>query len=72
MSLQLKKLAEEKEKIFRQNPHDIRLITHALQNKLKGYWSFSIDYQHRIIFEFVNENTIWFHSVGSHDIYKHF
>jgi addiction module RelE/StbE family toxin len=69
---EIKRLAEEKEKIFRKNPHDPRLKTHALQNKLSGFWSFSINRQIRMIFEFVDENKIWFHSVGSHDIYKQF
>lgn len=72
LSIEIKRLAETKEKIFRQNPHDPRLKTHALQNRLRGFWSFSINRQIRIIFEFVDENTIWFHSVGSHDIYKQF
>ncbi|MFZ2152770.1 MAG: type II toxin-antitoxin system mRNA interferase toxin, RelE/StbE family [Microgenomates group bacterium] len=72
LSPEIKRMAEEKEKIFRKNPHDPRLKTHALQNKLHGFWSFSINRQIRIIFEFGDENTIWFHSVGSHDIYKQF
>ena len=72
LSPEIKRLAESKEKIFRQNPHDQRLKTHALQNQLHGFWSFSINRQIRIIFEFIDENTIWFHSVGSHDIYKQF
>lgn len=67
----IKKLAEEKEAIFRKDPHDIRLKTHALTGELKGYWSFSIDHKIRIIFEFRSKGVIWFHSVGTHDIYKH-
>lgn len=69
---EIKTLAEKKEKIFRSDPYDPRLKTHALQNKLKGFWSFSINRQTRIIFEFIDQNTIWFHSIGSHDIYKLF
>lgn len=66
----IKDLAEKRERIFRKNPHDARLKTHKLTGKLKEYWAFSIDYQYRIIFEFVEEDTIWFHSVGTHEIYK--
>ncbi|PJA51046.1 type II toxin-antitoxin system mRNA interferase toxin, RelE/StbE family, partial [Candidatus Shapirobacteria bacterium CG_4_9_14_3_um_filter_36_12] len=40
------------------------------QNKLKGFNVFSINFQIRVIFEFVDTNTVWFHSIGSHDIYK--
>lgn len=72
LSIPIKRIAETKEKIFRNNPYDPRLKTHALQNKLKGFYSFSINRQIRIIFEFASENTVWFHSVGSHDIYKLF
>jgi len=52
------------------NSYDPRLKTHALQNKLKEFNVFSINFQIRVIFEFVDVNTVWFHSIGSHDIYK--
>jgi len=66
----IKLLAEKKEKIFRQNPFDPRLKSHKLTGKLQEFWSFSIDHKHRIIFEFVNIKTVWFHSAGSHQIYR--
>lgn len=66
----VKLLAEKKEIIFRKNPFDPRLKTHKLSGKLKDYYSFSIDFQTRIIFEFRDKNTIWFHSVGTHEIYR--
>lgn len=72
LSPEIKRLAESKEAIFRHNPHDPRLKTHALKNQLRGFWSFSINRQIRIIFEFSDNQDIWFHSVGSHDIYKQF
>lgn len=65
----IKDLAEKKEKIFRQNPFDPRLKTHKLSGKFREFWSFSIDYKYRIIFEFADEKTIYFHSVGSHRVY---
>lgn len=66
----VKLLAEKRELIFRKNPFDPRLKTHKLTGRLKSMWSFSIDYQYRIVFEFHNKNIIWFHLVGTHDIYK--
>lgn len=66
----LKLLAEEKEKLFRKTPHNPQLKTHKLTGKLKEYWAFSIDYQYRIIFEFRDKNVVWFHSVGTHEIYR--
>ena len=70
MSLKVKELAEIKEETFRENPFDISLKTHKLKGGLKGFWSFSINQKFRIIFEFVNDNEVWFHSVGDHAIYN--
>jgi len=67
---QVKILAEKQEKIFRQNPFDPRLKTHRLAGKLKEFCAFSINYQYRIIFEFADKSVVWFHSVGTHDIYQ--
>lgn len=66
----VKLLAEKKEKVFRKDPFTPSLKTHKLTGKLRNYWSFSIDFQYRIIFEFVGKEIIWFHSVGTHEIYK--
>lgn len=70
LSTKAKLAAEKKEIIFRKNPFDPRLKTHKLAGKLKSYYSFSIDYQIRIIFEFAGKDTVWFLSVGTHEIYK--
>jgi len=66
----IKLQAEKQEQYFRLTPFNPRLKTHKLTGKLKDFWSFSINYQYRIIFEFADENTVWFHSVGTHSIYK--
>ena len=70
LPLKVKLLAEKKEEIFRTDPFRTQLRTHKLTGKLKEYYSFSIDYQYRIIFEFIHEDTVWFHSVGTHSVYK--
>ena len=69
LPLKTKILAEKKEKVFRRDPYHSSLKTHRLAGKLKGYWSFSIDYHYRIIFELRDSGEIWFHSVGTHAIY---
>ena len=66
----VKKIAEKKEQIFRKNPFDPMLKAHKLKGSLKGFLSFSVTQKYRIIFEFINSNTVWFHSVGDHSIYK--
>jgi len=65
----IKILAEKKERVFRKNPFDKSLETHKLHGRLKDFWSFSINNRYRIIFEFTDENTVHFHTVGGHDIY---
>ena len=66
----LKRLAEEREKLFRADPFHPLLETHKLHGKLRPWWSFSIDGKYRIIFEFAKKDEVWFHSVGDHSIYS--
>jgi len=68
--VKIKLLAEKKEKIFFANPHDPRLNTHALTGELNGSWSFSVNYQYRIVFNFIEKNNVIFIVIGTHDIYK--
>ena len=68
---QVKKIAEEIEPIFRSDPFDPKLKTHKLKGRLDGFLSFSIGFKYRIIFEFSQDKkTVYFHSVGDHDIYE--
>ena len=63
-------LFQKKENIFRSDPFDTRLEAHKLHGRLRGYWAFWLDQKYRIIFEFADENVVWFHSVGDHSIYR--
>jgi len=68
---EIKDIAEKQELIFRKNPFHPKLKTHKLKGALKGFLSFSVGYKYRIIFEFDEDNnTVYFHSVGDHDIYQ--
>lgn len=55
---------------FQENSFDPSLKTHKLIGKLENYWSFSIDYHLRILFEFIDEETAGFINIGTHEIYK--
>ena len=70
LPMHIKKLAEERERVFRGDPFDRALETHKLHGRFKEYWAFSIDEIYRIIFEFVKKDIVWFHSVGDHSIYN--
>jgi mRNA-degrading endonuclease YafQ of YafQ-DinJ toxin-antitoxin module len=67
---EIQSAAEEKEKIFRKNPFDPVLNTHKLRGRFEEFWSFSVDFKHRIVFEFGNNNNVYFHSIGDHSVYK--
>jgi mRNA-degrading endonuclease YafQ of YafQ-DinJ toxin-antitoxin module len=67
---EVKDKIEAKEEIFRANPFDARLKTHKLSGKYKNYWALSVDYNHRIIFEFQSKNCVIFIAVGDHSIYN--
>ncbi|OGM96289.1 MAG: hypothetical protein A3B86_04060 [Candidatus Yanofskybacteria bacterium RIFCSPHIGHO2_02_FULL_38_22b] len=69
LPVQIKKKAEKKEVIFKNNPHDPRLKTHKLHGKLKKLWGFSIDKNYRIIFEFLGKDIV-FLDIGTHSLYK--
>ena len=53
--------------IFTGNPYDPRLRTHKLSGELKEYWSFTIEYDVRVIFQFVPKNRVIFEDIGTHD-----
>jgi len=65
-----KKKTTEKIDIFLRNPYMTALKTHKLSGKLQEYWSFSIDYHLRIMFRFIDKQTVEFIDIGTHEIYK--
>lgn len=68
--VKIKLLAEKKESVFRNNPNDVRLKTHALSGELDGRYSFSVNYQYRIVFRYSDNENIYFLAIGTHEIYK--
>ncbi len=58
----------ERVNIFKKNPFDPRLKTHKLTGSLKGWWSFSVEYNLRVVFSLRNKNQeALFMNIGSHD-----
>lgn len=71
LTVTIKKKAEKQEKLFKANPFYPSLHTEKLEPKGRQVWSFRIDRSYRIIFRFVDKDTVLFLTVGSHDwIYK--
>ena len=53
--------------LFAADPYHPRLRTHKLTGQLKDLWSFSIEYDLRIVFYFVNDNEVILEDIGTHD-----
>lgn len=57
----------QKVDMFTQEPFDPQLRTHKLSGRLDGLWSFSIQYDVRVVFYFVDSARVLFVDVGTHD-----
>ncbi len=55
--------------LFVKDPFDVRLKTHKLSGKLKDLWSFSIEYNLRVVFYFTKDKPkkAIFVDIGNHD-----
>lgn len=67
---QIQDKIHERDQIFRRDAFDPRLGTHKLKGKLWDYWSYTIDYQYRVLFKFVNGNEVVYHDIGTHKVYR--
>jgi mRNA-degrading endonuclease YafQ of YafQ-DinJ toxin-antitoxin module len=56
----------ERVTIFQNNPFDPKLKTHKLSGQLKDLWSFSIEYDVRVIFSFIDDKKALFVDIGTH------
>ena len=63
----LEPLFWKKLEVFCDNPYDFSLKTHKLSGDLEGLWSFSINYEIRVIFKFVNKNKVLLIDIGTHE-----
>lgn len=56
--------------ILSENPSHPKLKTHKLKGELKAYWSFSIEYDMRILFQYIEhegDRAILLCTIGNHD-----
>lgn len=54
-------------KLFQNNPFDQRIRTHKLSGRLKDLWSFSIEYDLRVVFSFLEDDRALFVDIGTHE-----
>ena len=67
---EIQQKALEREKLFRENCFNPQLGTHKLQGSLKKYWSFSVTYSIRILFEFTAKGRVGFIDIDDHGVYR--
>ena len=57
----------ERVELFQNNPFHQRLRTHKLSGRLRDLWSFSIQYDLRVVFSFLENDRALFVDIGSHE-----
>ena len=62
-------LATRKDQWFRHNAVDPRLRTHKLKGPLEGYCAYSVNFQYRVLFRFINDQEVIYYDIGTHEIY---
>ena len=65
----VKEEVKKKELTFRENPFDPTLRTHKLHGKDKEAYASWVNYSYRIKFIFLDEESVLFLDVGTHDLY---
>jgi mRNA-degrading endonuclease YafQ of YafQ-DinJ toxin-antitoxin module len=53
--------------LFSTNPFHQKLRTHKLSGKLENLWAFSVSYDCRVIFEFLNGDEVLLVDIGGHE-----
>jgi mRNA-degrading endonuclease YafQ of YafQ-DinJ toxin-antitoxin module len=53
--------------LFLKEPFNPHLRTHKLTGRLEGLWAFSVTYDCRVIFKFLDEDEILLVDIGGHD-----
>ena len=65
--LELKKRFWEAVELFSKEPFNPRLRTHKLTGKLEGLLAFSVAFDCRVIFKFIDKNEVLLVDIGDHD-----
>ena len=66
----LKEEMKEKIELFRNGKNHKQLKVHKLKGKLSKYYSFSVNYKYRIVFDYQSKSRAALLAIGDHDVYK--
>lgn len=67
--ISLQEEVTEKVELFKNNSNYRMLKVHKLHGRLKGRWSFSVNYRFRIIFSYASKQEAILLAVGDHSVY---
>ncbi len=70
LSKALQEEVKERIELFKESPSHHFLKTHKLHGRMKGSWSFSVNYQYRIVFEYRENKDVDLLLVGDHSMYS--
>lgn len=59
----------EKIELFKDSKNHKALRVHKLNGRLRGRWSFSVNYRFRIVFYYASKKEAFFLAVGDHSVY---
>ena len=59
----------EKVELFKDIKNHRELKVHKLKGRLKGRWSFSVNYHFRIVFSYISKREAIMLAVGDHSVY---
>lgn len=60
----------EKIELFKDIRNHKSLKVHKLHGHLRNYYSFSVNFKYRIVFEYISKKEVGLLSIGDHDEYK--
>ena len=67
---ELQEEIKEKIELFKKNPHHPFLKTHKLKGALRGRWSFSVNFQYRIVCIYRSPTEVVLLVCGDHGVYS--
>ena len=56
--------------LFKDTKNHKLLDVHKLHGKLRKYYGFSVDYNNRVVFDYLSGSEAVLFAVGDHDVYK--
>lgn len=60
----------EKIEKFKNPANHQQLKAHKLHGRLKDFYSFSVNYRFRIVFEYLSSNETVLLAIGNHEVYR--